>query len=87
MATVDLMGADPEQQVAFLQARIREHLDALRPIAPGSKEYGEAADAAIQAATELIAYEERLPVLLDQAPRRLTLLIVRWSAVVSGAVT
>jgi hypothetical protein len=80
------MGEDPEDQIADLQSRVRERLDALRPIPPGSEEYGPASDAVIEAATELIAYEERLPVLLDRAPRRLSLLIVRWSGVVTAAI-
>jgi hypothetical protein len=80
------MGEDPEDQIAVLQSRVRERLDALRPIAPGSEEYEPASDAVIEAATELINYEERLPVLLDRAPRRLSLLIVRWSGVVTAAI-
>jgi hypothetical protein len=80
------MGEDPEDQIAVLQSRVRERLDQLRPIEPGSEQYGPATEAVIQAASELINYEERLPVLLDQAPRRLSLLIVRWSGVVTAAI-
>jgi|SRR3954447_1020964 hypothetical protein len=79
------MGDDPEDEIALLQSRVRERLDALRPIPPSAEEYGPASEAVIEAATALINYEERLPVLLDRAPRRLSLLIVRWSGVVTAA--
>jgi hypothetical protein len=79
------MGEVPEDQIAVLQSRVRERLDELRPIRPGHEAYAAASDAVIEAATELIDYEERLPSLLDRAPRRLSLLIVRWSGVVTGA--
>jgi hypothetical protein len=86
MANVSPMGEDPEEQIAVLQARVRERLAELRPIRPGAEAYAHATDAVIEAATALIDYEERLPVLLDQAPRRLSLLIVRWSGMVPAAV-
>jgi hypothetical protein len=86
MATVGPVGRDPERQFAVLQEQVRERLAELRPIRPGSEKYTQAADAVIRATTELIDYEERLPLLLDQAPRRLSLLIIRWSGVVSAAV-
>jgi hypothetical protein len=80
------MGDDPEAQIAVLQERVRERLAALRALQPGDREYEPAGDAVIAVAAELIDYEQRLPVLLDQGPRRLTLLTVRWSGIVSGAV-
>jgi len=86
MATVKRMGDDPEEQIAVLQAQVRRRLAELRPIRPGAEAYGKATDAVIEAATALINYEERLPLLLDQAPRRLSLLIVRWSGMVPTAV-
>jgi hypothetical protein len=86
MATVGSMGSDPEQQIAVLQSQVRERLAQLRPIRPGSESYTVAADAVIKAAGELIDYEERLPLLLDQAPRRMSLLIVRWSGLAPAAV-
>ncbi|GAB6900137.1 hypothetical protein [Kineosporia succinea] len=46
----------------------------------------DATDAVVAATRELLTYERRLPVLLDAEPRRLSLLIVRWSGVVSAAV-
>ena len=46
----------------------------------------EATDAVIEATRELIAYERRLPMLLDAEARRLSLLIVRWSGVLTAAV-
>jgi hypothetical protein len=79
------MGEDPEEQIAVLQSRVRERLTELRPIRPGAEEYSAAADAVIEATRSLIDYEDRLPVLLDRAPRRLSLLIVRWSGVVTAA--
>jgi hypothetical protein len=86
MVTVRSMGENPERQIAVLQAQVRERLADLRPIRPGAERYTAASDAVIAAAAELIEYEERLPLLLDQAPRRLSLLIVRWSGIVSAAV-
>jgi hypothetical protein len=80
------MGDDPEQQIAVLQARVRERLAELRPIRPGAEAYERATDAVIEATEALIEYEERLPLLLDQGPRRLSLLIVRWSGLVPIAV-
>jgi hypothetical protein len=80
------MGEDPEDQIAVLQSQVRERLDELRPIEPGSDAYSAATDAVIEAATALIDYEERLPLLLERAPRRLSLLIVRWSGVVTAAI-
>jgi len=80
------MGDDPEDHIAVLQSQVRRRLDELRPIQPGSEEYGPATEAVIEAATDLINYEERLPVLLDREPRRLSLLIVRWSGVVTAAI-
>jgi hypothetical protein len=80
------MGENPEQQVAVLQSRIRERLAELRPIPPGAKEYTKVSDDVIRAANNLIEYEARLPLLLDQGPRRLSLLIVRWSGVFCVAV-
>jgi hypothetical protein len=46
----------------------------------------EATDAVIAATRELISYERRLPLLLDAEPRRLSLMIVRWSGVLTAAV-
>ncbi|GLY19117.1 hypothetical protein LWF15_15770 [Kineosporia rhizophila] len=46
----------------------------------------EATDAVIAATRELINYERRLPMLMDAQPRRLSLLIVRWSGVLTAAV-
>jgi hypothetical protein len=86
MATVDPMGEDPEVQIAVLQNRVQERLAELRPIRPGAEAHGRAIDAVIEATTTLIDYEERVPLLLDQAPRRLSLLIVRWSGLVPTAV-
>jgi hypothetical protein len=80
------VGVNPEQQVAVLQSQIRERLAQLRPIPPGAATYATVSDEVIRATNELIAYEERLPILLDQGPRRLSLLIVRWAGVVAVAV-
>jgi len=80
------MGEDPEQQIAILQSQLRERLAQLRPHRPGSEAHTKATDAVIQATTKLIDYEERLPLLLDRAPRRLSLLIVRWSGMVPTGV-
>lgn len=79
------MGEDPEDQIAVLQDRIRERLAELRPIPPEDEAHARVTDAVIEATTALIDYEEQLPVLLDRAPRRLSLQVVRWSGVVATA--
>ena len=76
----------PEEHVAVLQETIRERLDALRPLVPDSDGYARAAAAVLEATAELIEYEERLPVLIDEPRHRLTTATVRWSGVVTAAV-
>lgn len=68
----------PEDQVLVLQATIRERLDALRPLPPESDGYARAAAAVLEAAAELIQYEERLPVLVDEPRHKLSVTTVRW---------
>jgi hypothetical protein len=75
----------PEDHVAVLQARIRERLDAMRPLAPESDGYVRAAASVLEATAELIDYEERLPVLVDEPRRRLSVAVVRWSGIVTVA--
>jgi hypothetical protein len=76
----------PEDHVAVLQETIRERLDALRPLVPDSDGYARAAAAVLEATAELIEYEERLPVLIDEPRHRLTTATVRWAGVVTAAV-
>jgi hypothetical protein len=76
----------PEEHVAVLQATIRERLDALRPLVPDSDGYARAAAAVLEATAELIEYEERLPVLIDEPRHRLSLATVRWAGVGTAAV-
>jgi hypothetical protein len=76
----------PEEHVAALQATIRERLDALRPLVPDSDGYARAAAAVLEATAELIEYEERLPVLIDEPRHRLSLSTVRWAGVGTAAV-
>jgi hypothetical protein len=76
----------PEEHVATLQAQIRERLDALRPLAPDTDGYVRAAAAVLEATAELIEYEERLPVLVDEPRHRLSLATVRWAGVATAAV-
>ena len=70
---------DHEGHVADLQAQIRERLDELRPIAPDSREYVDVARRVLDATAELIDYEERLPLLVDQGPQRVSVLTLRWA--------
>jgi hypothetical protein len=76
----------PEEHVATLQAQIRERLDALRPLAPDTDGYVRAAASVLEATAELIEYEERLPVLVDEPRHRLSLATVRWAGVATTAV-
>ena len=76
----------PEEHVAALQATIRERLDALRPLVPDSDGYARAAAAVLEATAELIEYEERLPLLIDEPRHRLSLSTVRWAGVGTAAV-
>src|SRR4051794_40953845 len=86
------MGDDLEARVDVLQDRVRERLAALRATGlrspgPADDDGREAAtDAVIEATTALIDYEEHLPALLDRAPHRLSLQVVRWSGVLTAAV-
>lgn len=59
---------------------LEDRLDRSRP------SLQDATDAVIDATRELINYERRLPMLLDAEPRRLSLMIVRWSGVLTAAV-
>jgi hypothetical protein len=77
----------PERQVAVLQERIRESLDVLRPIPPGTPAYAAAARDVLVATAELIEFEERLPVLLDEPRHRISLLTVRWTGAVVAVVS
>jgi hypothetical protein len=70
---------DHEGHVADLQARIRERLDELRPVAPDSREYVDVARRVLDATAELIEYEERLPLLVDEGPQRISALTLRWA--------
>ena len=76
----------PEDHVVELQATIRERLDALRPLVPDSDGYARAAAAVLEATAELIEYEERLPVLIDEPRYRLSITTVRWAGVVTAGV-
>jgi hypothetical protein len=76
----------PEEHVATLQAQIRERLDALRPLVPDSDGYARAAAAVLEATAELIEYEERLPVLVDEPRHRVSVNAVRWGGAGTAAV-
>ena len=75
----------PDDQVAVLQERLRQCLDRVRDLDPDGDEHAAAAEEAFAAAQALIDYEEQVPGLLDQLPRRGSLLTVRWSGVVTAA--
>ena len=76
----------PEDHVRTLQAQIRERLDVLRPLAPDSDGYVKAAAQVLEATAELIEYEERLPLLIDEPRHRLSVAVVRWSGIATAAV-
>lgn len=76
----------PEDHVRTLQANIRERLDALRPLVPDTEGYARAAAQVLEATAELIEYEERLPLLIDEPRHRLSVAVVRWSGVATAAV-
>jgi hypothetical protein len=76
----------PEDHVRTLQAHIRERLDALRPLAPDSDGYVRAAAKVLEATAELIEYEGRLPLLIDEPRHRLSVAVVRWSGIATAAV-
>ena len=76
----------PEDHVRTLQAQIRERLDALRPLAPDSEGYVAAAAQVLEATAELIEYEQRLPLLVDEPRHRLSVAVVRWSGIATAAV-
>jgi hypothetical protein len=76
----------PEDHVRVLQARIRERLDDLRPHGPDSDDYARAAAQVLEAAAELIEYEEKLPVLIDEPRHRLSLATVRWAGLATAAI-
>jgi hypothetical protein len=75
-----------DDQVAALQTRIRDRLEELDPISPDRADYAEVASKVLDAAAELIAFEERLPILRDEPRRQLSLLVVRWSGRAAMAV-
>jgi hypothetical protein len=76
----------PEDHVRVLQARIRERLDDLRPHGPDSDGYARAAAQVLEATAELIEYEEKLPLLIDEPRHRLSLATVRWAGAVTAGV-
>jgi hypothetical protein len=78
--------ASPEDHVRALQANIRERLDALRPLVPDTEGYARVAAQVLEATAELIEYEERLPLLIDEPRHRLSVAVVRWSGVATTAV-
>lgn len=78
---------EPEEHVVVLQGRIRERLDELRGLPPGDPGYAAVAGAVLEATAELVEYEERLPILIDEPRHRLSLLAVRWTGVVVAVVS
>jgi hypothetical protein len=76
----------PEDHVRVLQSQIRERLDALRPHGPDSAEYARVAASVLEATAELIEYEEKLPILIDEPRHRLSLATVRWGGLATAGV-
>jgi hypothetical protein len=76
----------PEDHVRVLQAQIRERLDELRPHGPDTDDYARAAAQVLEAAAELIEYEEKLPVLIDEPRHRISLATVRWAGAATAAI-
>jgi hypothetical protein len=66
-----------ESEIVRQQHRLTDLLVQLRALAPASPGYSSAADSVIAAAHELIAYEQRVPHLLDLQPRRISTVILR----------
>jgi hypothetical protein len=66
-----------EEEIARLQDRLGDLLAHLRTVPPATAEFSSAADSVIEAAYELIDYEERVPELLDVQPRWLSGVILR----------
>jgi len=76
--------AEHEDRIADLQGVIRERHEALGATPAGDPGYPEAASRVLDATFDLIAFEERLPLLLDEPRRRSSLLAVRsagWLAI------
>lgn len=74
-----------EHEIARLQGRLSEllvRLNAMEPAAPG---YEPAVDDVMSAAQALLDYEERVPQLLDQRPRQITLFLLRGCGAASMA--
>ena len=78
--------ADHEDRIAELQGVIRQRHEALAAIPSGDPGYPDAAGRVLDATFELIAFEERLPLLLDEPRRRGSLLAVRWAGRLAIAV-
>lgn len=73
---------DPRDRLTALQARIRDEHERLAPLDRRSPEFDTTATRVLDLADELVAFEARLPLLLDEPRRRLSLVLVR----VAGAV-
>ena len=76
--------ADHEDRIAELQGIIRERREALGALPSDDPGYPEAASRVLDATFDLIAFEDRLPLLLDEPRRRSSVLAVRsagWLAI------
>ena len=76
--------AEHEDRIAELQGIIRERHDSLAAMPAGDPGYPDAASQVLDATFDLIAFEDRLPLLLDEPRRRSSLLAVRsagWLAI------
>ena len=81
--------ADHEDRITELQGIIRERHESLTAMPSADPGYPEAASRVLDATFDLIAFEDRLPMLLDQPRRRSSVLAVRsagWLAIAVAAV-
>jgi hypothetical protein len=78
--------AGPEHEIAELQARLRRQHEQLRSLTAGQPGYDDSARAVIEQTFALIDLEERLPLLLDEARRELSVRVVRWAGLGSSVV-
>jgi len=66
-----------EAEISRLQSRLGDLLATLESTGPRAPGYDDAADETFAAAQELIDYEARVPALLDEQPRRISLIVLR----------
>ncbi len=66
-----------EQEIARLQDRLGNLLARLDAVDDAALDYASACDSVMEAAQQLIAYEQRLPALLGARPRQISMFVLR----------